>query len=186
MHIILGSKSPRRSQLLKEIGLNFDILVAETDESYPANMPVAEVPTYIARNKALAIQDQISADTLVITSDTIVTLNGEIFGKPKDAEDAFQMLRKLSGHTHQVITGICMQKGSKIILDSCTTTVTFRELTDDEIHFYIQHYQPFDKAGSYGIQEWIGAAAITSINGSYNNVVGLPTHLIVTYLNNFQ
>ncbi len=186
MNIILGSKSPRRSQLLQELGLTFSIITPNTDESYPSTLPIEEVPSYIAKNKALAIQDQVNETDIIITSDTIVTLNNELFGKPKDADDALLMLSKLSGKTHQVITGICIKKGEQIICDSAVTSVTFRELNNDEILFYIDNYKPFDKAGSYGIQEWIGAAAITSINGSYNNVVGLPTHLIVEHLKQFS
>lgn len=186
MQLILGSKSPRRSQLLKELGLNFKIIVPDTDESYPADMEIKNVPAYIAKNKALAIQPQVSDQDIIITSDTIVTLDGIVYGKPKDKEDAFQMLKKLSGRTHEVITGICLLNKEKEILDTSITAVTFRSLSDAEINFYIDAYKPFDKAGSYGIQEWIGAAAITCINGSYNTVVGLPTHLIVAHLKAFE
>ena len=182
MNIILGSKSPRRSQLLTELGLTFNIIVPDIDESFPDTLPVHEVPGFIAQNKAVAIQKQTQADDVIITSDTIVTLDGIIYGKPTDREDAYTMIRTLSGRTHEVVTGICLVKGEQIITDYAVTKVTFRELTDAEIYFYIDNYKPFDKAGSYGIQEWIGAAAITSIEGSYNNVVGLPTHLVVQHL----
>ena len=186
MNIILGSKSPRRSQLLQELGLSFNIVVPETDESYPADLSVQDVPAFIARNKALAILNETQKDAIILTSDTIVTLDGVVYGKPANKEEAFNMIKSLSGRTHQVITGICLMKGLQIITDEAITEVTFRDLTDEEINFYIDNYQPFDKAGSYGIQEWIGAVAITEIKGSYNNVVGLPTHLVVQHLKQFE
>lgn len=185
MNIILGSKSPRRSQLLQELGLKFTIVVPDTDESFPPEMNVYEVPGFIAKNKALAIQHVATADDVILTSDTVVTLDGVIYGKPKNRDEAFEMIQKLSNRTHEVVTGICIAKGTQIITDHAVTKVTFRALTDEEIYFYIDNYQPYDKAGSYGIQEWIGAAAITAIEGSYNNVVGLPTHLVVQHLKQF-
>ncbi len=183
MKIILGSKSPRRSQLLKELALDFDIIAPNIDESYPATLAINEVPSFIAKNKALAIKELVSFDTIILTADTLVTLDGVIYGKPKNKEEAYKMLSTLSARTHEVITGICLIQGDQIIINHEVTEVTFRQLTSTEINFYIDNYEPFDKAGSYGIQEWIGAAAITTINGSYNNVVGLPTHLVMDSLN---
>ena len=154
--IILASGSPRRQQFLKELDIPYQVVLKPIDETYP------KIPT----------------DCVLLTSDTIVWHEGKALGKPKDATEAFAMLRSLSGKTHEVITSICFTTNEKQITEHCITKVTFKELSDDEITYYISHYQPFDKAGAYGIQEWIGHIGVTTIEGSYNNVMGLPTHLI--------
>ena len=164
-HIILASNSPRRRELLAGLDLDFEVKVLpDIDESYPKDLPVAEVAGYISREKADSYRALIGEDDLVITADTVVIVGNEVLGKPKDADEARRMLHLISGRTHQVITGVCL----------LTTNVTFKQLSDDEITYYIEHYKPFDKAGAYGIQEWIGYIGVTSINGSYFNVMGLP------------
>lgn len=183
MKLILGSKSPRRQQLLQEMGYSFEIRVRETDESYPENLLPHEIALHISIHKAKALQDDLKEDELLLTADTIVCIDGTILGKPKDEKDAVNMLKQLSGKQHSVITGICIADKSEIISDYSETTVWVKQLSEVEIVNYIQKYQPYDKAGSYGIQEWFGAVAIEKIEGSYNNVVGLPTHLVYQILN---
>lgn len=176
MKIYLASNSPRRRELLKGLDLDFEQMVLEgIDESYPQCLPVEEVAEYICREKAAAYP---MSDSLLITADTIVTIDGEILGKPHDAAEAHAMLRKLSGRTHKVITGVCLIMAQKQRSFSDITTVTFREISDEEIDYYISHYKPFDKAGAYGIQEWIGYVGITSIQGSFYNVMGLPVERV--------
>lgn len=173
--IILASNSPRRRELLGGLDLDFEVKVLpDIDESYPDNLPAAEVAGYISREKAAPYRILIGEGDLVITADTVVIVGGEVLGKPKDAEDARRMLQLISGRTHQVITGVCLLTTDKEHAFSVTTDVTFKQLSDDEITYYIEHYKPFDKAGAYGIQEWIGYVGVTSINGSYFNVMGLP------------
>ncbi|HLU87381.1 MAG TPA: Maf family nucleotide pyrophosphatase [Taishania sp.] len=183
MKIILGSNSPRRKQLLQEMGYDFEVRVADTDESFPKNLSLSEVAMHVAKNKAIALAGELEADEVLITADTIVCVDEQILGKPKDKTEATMMLRLLSGKSHLVITGVCLVKNGLISTESCTTKVIFKELSDQEISYYIDNYKPFDKAGSYGIQEWIGAIGIVAIEGSYNNVVGLPTHVIHKMLN---
>jgi septum formation protein len=199
MHIILASNSPRRKELLAGLGIPYDVLVIKgIDESYPDDLPANEVAEYIARKKAKAYEGQRSKvksqrqnssektsdlrpstfDSILLTADTIVVCDGEILGKPRDAEDACSMLRKLSGKTHQVYTGYCLQKGDKTVSGTVCSDVTFKELSDEEITHYVNEYKPFDKAGAYGIQEWIGYIGITGIRGSYYNVMGLPVQRI--------
>ena len=174
-HIILASNSPRRRELLAGLDLDFEVKVLpDIDESYPDNLPAAEVAGYISREKAAPYRTLIGEDDLVITADTVVIVGDEVLGKPKDAEDARRMLQLISGRTHQVITGVCLLTTDKKHSFSVTTDVTFKQLSEDEINYYIEHYKPFDKAGAYGIQEWIGYVGVTSINGSYFNVMGLP------------
>ena len=173
--IILASNSPRRRELLGGLDLDFEVKVLpDIDESYPDNLPAAEVAGYISREKAAPYRTLIGESDLVITADTVVIVGDEVLGKPKDAEDARRMLQLISGRTHQVITGVCLLTIDKEHAFSVTTDVTFKQLSEDEITYYIEHYKPFDKAGAYGIQEWIGYVGVTSISGSYFNVMGLP------------
>lgn len=175
--IILASNSPRRRELLACLDWDFEIRVKKgIDESYPKDLPVSEVPIYISSKKAAAYN--VAKDEILITADTVVVLGDEVMGKPKDAQEARRMLHELSGNTHQVITGCCIKSAETEKHFSVVTDVTFRELTDEEINYYIDKYKPFDKAGSYGIQEWIGYIGVTSINGSYYNVMGLPVQRI--------
>ena len=177
LKIILASNSPRRRELLKGLDIDFTVKVLpDIKESYPADLPAAEVASYIAGEKADAYKDLLLEDEMVITADTIVVLGTEILGKPKDEADARRMLQELSGKTHQVITGVCMMTLEKRCVFSVITDVTFKEFTDDEITHYITKYQPYDKAGAYGIQEWIGYIGVTALNGSYFNVMGFPVH----------
>ena len=174
-HIILASNSPRRRELLAGLGLDFEVKVLPNiDESYPKNLSVNEVAGFIACKKAAPYRALIGEDDLVITADTVVIVGDEVLGKPKDIDDARRMLRLISGRIHQVTTGVCLLTINKERSFSVTTDVTFKQLSDDEIDYYIEHYKPFDKAGAYGIQEWIGYVGVTSINGSYFNVMGLP------------
>lgn len=170
--IILASKSPRRHELLKLMGLNFKVVLKDVDETYPENLSPAEIALYIAMQKAKAFQ---AGEELVITADTIVALDGEILGKPKDEWHAKEMLSKLSGNKHEVFTGVTLVKGNHFHSFYDQTSVYCREVSAAEINFYIQHYQPFDKAGSYGIQDWWGLVAVQRLEGSYTNVMGLPT-----------
>ena len=174
-HIILASNSPRRRELLAGLDLDFEVKVLpDIDESYPDNLPAVEVAGFISREKAAPYRALIGESDLVITADTVVIVGDEVLGKPKDVEDARRMLQLISGKTHQVITGVCLLTTDKEHSFSVTTDVTFKQLSADEITYYIEHYKPFDKAGAYGIQEWIGYVGVTSINGSYFNVMGLP------------
>jgi septum formation protein len=184
MKIILGSKSPRRQQLLQEMGITFELRIKDTDESYPDHLEPVEVARFIAMQKAKALQPDLNTDEVLITADTIVCVEHEILGKPENESEAKQMLRKLSGKMHQVITAVCVSDETTIKSDYAQTNVFVRPLTDTEIDYYVTHYKPFDKAGAYGIQEWFGAVAVEKIEGSYNNVVGLPTHLVYDLLKN--
>ena len=178
-HIILASYSPRRRELLAGLGIEYEVRTIDgIDESYPTNLPVELIAEYIAAEKAAAYQRQMAADELLITADTIVVVAGEVMGKPHDADDARRMLRKLSNCTHQVITGVCLTTTDRQRRFSVTTDVTFKALTDEEIDYYITNYRPYDKAGAYGIQEWIGSIGVTGLNGSYFNVMGLPVQRI--------
>lgn len=179
-NIILGSGSPRRKELLQGLGLEFQVLVRKgISEEYPADMPAQDVAQYIAEEKAEAYTDLLdNPQTLVITADTVVICDGQILGKPADAADARRMLAMLGGKTHQVTTGVCIETKEKKVAFHVTTDVTFKQLTDDEISYYISNYRPFDKAGAYGIQEWIGYIGVTAMNGSYFNVMGLPVQRI--------
>lgn len=173
--LILASNSPRRQELLKGLGIEFEIKVMpDLDESFPDHLGSEEIAVYIARSKAEAYKAIIAEGQLVITADTIVWLEGEVLGKPADEADAARMLRKLSGKTHQVITGVCLTTTHWQRSFSAVTQVTFASLTEEEISYYVAHYQPMDKAGAYGIQEWIGFVGVEHIEGSYFNVMGLP------------
>lgn len=177
--LILGSKSPRRQQLLRDLGLDFDIRSIEVEESYPKELKGWEIAEYLADKKSQAHLEGLGDHEIVLTSDTVVWCNNESLEKAANAAEAKEMLQKLSNTTHQVITGVCLQSKTKKLLFHDSVDVSFRALSDEEIDFYINQYQPFDKAGAYGIQEWIGMAAIESIKGSFFTVVGLPTHLIM-------
>ena len=185
-HIILASNSPRRRELLAGLGLDFQVKVLpDIAETYPADLPVAQIAEYIAAEKAEAYKAEMAANDLVITADTIVVVDDEVLGKPHDEADACRMLHKLSNRTHQVVTGVCMTTKQQQRRFSVVTDVTFKALTDQEIHHYITHYHPYDKAGAYGIQEWIGYIGVTSLRGSYFNVMGLPVQRIYTELKRF-
>lgn len=178
-HIILASNSPRRRQLLAGLDLDFEVKVLpDIEENYPANLETSDIPVYIATEKAAAYKDLMTEHDLIITADTVVVLGDEVLGKPVDAEDAKRMLRALSGKTHQVITGVCLMTRQRQRSFAVKTDVSFKELTEDEISYYVEKYQPMDKAGAYGIQEWIGYIGVTSLNGSYFNVMGLPVQRI--------
>ena len=181
--IVLASNSPRRRELLAGLGFPFEVRVLEgIDESYPHDLPVSEVALYIAGKKAEAYRQAITDDELIITADTVVIVGDEILGKPVDEADAVRMLRELSGRTHQVTTGVCLLSSDQESRFAVTTDVTFKTLTDEEIQYYVSHYKPFDKAGAYGIQEWIGYIGVTGLHGSYYNVMGLPVQRIYSEL----
>ncbi len=174
--IILASGSPRRQQFLKELDIDFEIQLKDIEEIYPDHLQAEEITNFLAKLKASAFVLNLDENDILITSDTIVWLNNKALGKPKDYDDAFEMLTEMSGTTHKVITSVCIKTTIKEIVFYEETLVTFTELSSEEIKYYLNNYQPFDKAGSYGIQEWIGLVAIEKIEGSYANVVGLPTH----------
>lgn len=177
MKIILSSNSPRRKELLAGLGVDFEVRVLKgVDERYPDDIPLNEVPLYIAIEKASAYT--VAKDELVVTADTVVIVDNEILGKPKDRTEAYGMLRKISGKTHQVVTGVCLTTIDDQRSFTVTTDVEFKELSDNEIYYYIDKYRPFDKAGAYGIQEWIGYVGVLSLKGSYYNVMGLPVQRI--------
>lgn len=175
-HIILASASPRRQELFKELGLNFSIKVKSIEEKYPSNLKAAEITNFLAKLKAAAFKNEISKDDIIITSDTIVWHKDKALEKPKNKEQAIAMLQELSGTSHKVVTSICIKTYTteKVFFD--TTIVHFKHLTLEEIEFYVENYKPFDKAGGYGIQEWIGFIGVTKLEGSYFNVMGLPVH----------
>ncbi|MBD98427.1 MAG: septum formation protein Maf [Verrucomicrobia bacterium] len=172
--IILGSQSPRRSELLSQLGFSFQQISLNVDESYSNDIPAEKVAEYLSIKKAKAYKNRITTGELLITADTTVCLKNEILDKPKNSQEAFEMLTKLSDCTHKVITGVCLTSTLNLSSFSVKTLVTFRKLTTEEIHHYIKNYQPLDKAGAYGIQEWIGSIGVSKIKGSYTNVVGLP------------
>lgn len=184
MKIILASNSPRRKELLRGLGVDFEVkLIDGIDESYPLTLPARDVPEFIARKKADAYSA--ATDEIIITADTVVVVGNEILGKPNDATDARRMLRLIGGRTHHVITGVCMLTTQGKHSFSVSTSVTFKHLSDGEIDYYINKYKPFDKAGAYGIQEWIGYIGVTSIQGSYYNVMGLPIQRVYDELTIF-
>lgn len=183
MKIILFSKSPRRQELLKLMGVDFRVMTKDVDESFPSELSPEEVAKYIAEKKAHAFDEDIQ-DEILITADTIVAVDNEILGKPVDEADAKRMLNKLSGRTHQVYTGVAISHKHQIISFVDRTDVDFRIISPEEIDFYIKQFQPYDKAGAYGIQEWIGLTCVTSIHGSYTNVMGLPTEKLHSLLHN--
>lgn len=177
MKIILASNSPRRKELLGGLGVDFEVRVMKgVDEAYPDTLPAKDVAEYISREKA-SVYD-VADDELVITADTVVIVGDDILGKPKDADDAHRMLREISGRTHQVVTGVCLTTAKEQRSFSVVTDVTFKQLSDEEIDFYIRNHRPYDKAGAYGIQEWIGYIGVTGLNGSYYNVMGFPVQRV--------
>ena len=182
--IILASNSPRRKELLKNLNIPFEIKVKNTPkETYPENLLKAEIPEYLAIKKASFYKNEITrSDTIIITADTIVYCENRILGKPKNYNEAFEMLKLLSGRAHEVITGVAITSKDKQVVFNSVTKVFFEELTDDEIDYYIQAFKPYDKAGGYGIQEWIGMVGINKIEGSYYNVVGLPVQKLYSEL----
>ena len=182
--IILASGSPRRKQLLESLGFDFIIKTKNTDETFPASMPQAEVPVYLAEKKAVALLPEIN-DEIIISADTVVVINEIILNKPTDETAAFEMLQLLSGKMHKVITGVCLLSTDKKILFSDITEVYFKNLLAEEINFYIKNFKPFDKAGSYGAQEWMGMIAMEKLVGSYFNVMGLPVHRVYEELIKF-
>lgn len=185
-HIILASNSPRRKELLAGLDIPFDVRVLDgIDESYPDTLSTKEIAGFISKKKADAYRQTMKDDELIITADTIVVLGQEVMGKPRGVEEARRMLRALSGKTHQVITGVCITTKARQSDFSVETDVTFKTLTDEEICYYIEHYRPFDKAGAYGIQEWIGHIGVTGMKGSYFNVMGLPVQRIYEALKDF-
>lgn len=179
-HYILATKSPRRIQLLTELGVPFTVQSVDVPESYPKNLGMLEIPVYLARQKAKPFEASLGENDLLIAADTIVWLRREVLGKPSGEAEARQMLRKLSGHIHQVVTGVCLKSRIKERTFHAVTHVEFKELSDREINFYVENFNPYDKAGAYGIQEWIGMAGITRVEGSYYNVVGLPIQRLYT------
>lgn len=172
--IILGSSSPRRQQLLRDLGLTFEIRTKETDESFDSEINAFEVPCMLAKRKALALKESLKKEELLICSDTVVILNNSILGKPSSTEEAKQILQALSGSSHDVVTGVCLLHVENEITFSVKTSVTFKQLNPSEIDFYISHFNVMDKAGAYGIQDWIGMIGVQNIEGSYYNVMGLP------------
>ena len=185
MPLILSSNSPRRKELLAGLDIPFEVRVIEDiDESYPDTLPTGEIAEYIAKKKAAVYE--VGNDEVLITADTIVVLDDQILGKPADAEEAKQMLRSLSGKTHHVITGVCLKSRDQQHHFSVISEVTFKALADEEISYYVETYKPFDKAGAYGIQEWIGYIGVTGLSGSYFNVMGLPVQRIYEELKRFN
>ncbi|TYA54346.1 Maf-like protein [Formosa maritima] len=182
-HIILASGSPRRQQFFKELGLEFEVKLKPVKEEFPNRLNHFEISDYLAQLKALPFKDELKENDILITSDTIVWHDNKALGKPINEQDAFNMLKSLSNSTHDVITSVCFTTKALQKTVNAITKVTFKNLEDEEIQYYIKTCKPFDKAGSYGIQEWIGQIGITKIEGSYFNVVGLPTHLVYNTLN---
>jgi septum formation protein len=180
--LILASGSPRRQQFFKDLGLDFEIRLREVDEVFPPGLKGVEITDYLAKLKADAFAD-LEHGELLVTSDTLVWHNGKAVGKPFDADEAFRMIKSLSGSTHEVVTSVCFKTIDRADIINDTTLVTFKPLSDDIIRYYIDTYKPFDKAGAYGIQEWIGYVAVSRIQGSYTNVMGLPVDKVFDYLN---
>ncbi|MCD8297471.1 MAG: Maf-like protein [Prevotella sp.] len=185
-HLILSSNSPRRKQLLSGLGLCYEIrVIPDIDESYPSDLPVLEIAKFVSMKKADAYKSTMADDELIITADTIVVLDDKVLGKPHSLDGAKEMLSMLSGRTHHVVTGVCLTTKLKQKSFSVITDVTFKTLTQDEINYYVDHFKPLDKAGAYGIQEWIGYIGVTSIHGSYFNVMGFPVQRIYQELQSF-
>ncbi|WP_323789937.1 Maf-like protein [Psychroserpens sp.] len=183
--LILASGSPRRQQFFKDLGLDFEVRLKPIDEEYPNRLTHFEISDYLSQLKSLPFKNDLKVNDILITSDTIVWNDNKALGKPLNKKDAFNMLSSMSNKTHEVITSVCFTTTSSQKTVNAVTKVTFKALTEKEINYYLDHYKPFDKAGAYGIQEWIGHIGITRIEGSYFNVVGLPTHLVYKTLNSF-
>tara|TARA_B110000285_G_scaffold159849_1_gene178445 strand:+ start:578 stop:1147 length:570 start_codon:yes stop_codon:yes gene_type:complete len=186
LKIVLGSKSPRRQELIKELGIPFEVRTKEVEENYPSDLLVNEVAGYLAKLKAQPLIQTLKAGEVLLTSDTVVLNNGVILGKPIDTEDAIQTLRDLSGGVHEVITGVHMQSLTKELNFSNSTKVHFSVLMEEEITKYVEQFKPFDKAGSYGIQEWIGLIGVKKIDGCFYSVMGLPVHDVYQHLKEFN
>ena len=184
-NFILGSNSPRRKEILKEIGLDFSIYPSNIDENFNKEIELEDIPVFLAEKKANALKNKLKENDILITADTIVIYKNELLTKPENAYQAKEMLEKLSGKSHKVITGVCLLSKNNKSIFSSKTIVTFNDLDKFEIEFYIKKYKPFDKAGSYGIQEWIGLIGVKKIEGSYTNVVGLPASMVYTELKKF-
>lgn len=185
MKILLASNSPRRRELLTNLGYDFEVVSIDCDEIYPENIAVENIAEFLSNLKSNSFRN-LENDEVLITADTIVAIENEVLGKPKDEVHAQEMLRKLSGKTHQVFTGITIRNKEKSISKTDIAHVEIDELSDDEINFYIKNYKPFDKAGSYGVQEWFGMAKIKKIEGSFYTIMGLPTHLVYSILKDFE
>ena len=183
--IILASKSPRRRELLKDLGLNFELASNDLPEDYPPHLKGSDIAFYLAEEKAAAFKEKVRDGEIVITADTIVWCNGRVLDKPAGREDARRILKEISGNTHEVITGVSLLSSRKQNTFYSSTSVTFKHLTEEEIDYYIDNYNPYDKAGAYGIQEWIGLAACSLIHGSYFNVMGLPVDRLYDELQKF-
>ena len=181
MKLFLASQSPRRKELLSSLGFEFEVVKIDCEEIIPEHIKIENAAAYLAELKADAFRN-LTADEVLLTADTVVAIDRKILGKPTDETDACNMLRSLSGRTHQVYTGITIKTADKIFTETDVADVTFNEITDEEIQYYIQNYKPFDKAGSYGIQEWLGMAKIKSLTGSFYTIMGLPTHLVYKIL----
>ena len=181
--LILASGSPRRQQFFKDLDLDFEIRLKEIEEVYPPELKASAITDYLAALKASAFEGELQPNEILITSDTIVWHNNTALGKPKDAADAFAILKSLSNATHDVITSVCFKTVSEITVLNELTKVTFNELSDEAIYYYLENYKPYDKAGAYGIQEWIGFIGVAKIEGSYANVMGMPTDKVYEYLN---
>mgnify|MGYP000688713101 FL=1 len=184
--LILASGSPRRQQFFKDLDLDFEIRLKEIDEVYPPELQAEAITNYLAELKASAFEGELKENEILITSDTIVWHNNKALGKPKNEQDAFAILQSLSNATHQVITSVCFKTTVKTETIFEVTKVTFNALSDQAIHYYLDHYKPYDKAGAYGIQEWIGFVGVAKIEGSYTNVMGMPTDKVFDYLNNLD
>lgn len=184
--LILASGSPRRQQFFKDLDLDFEIRIIEIEEVFPPELQAGAITDFLALLKADAFEGTLKPREILITSDTIVWHNSKALGKPKDYDDAFRILKSLSDSTHEVITSVCLKSIEKTTVFHEITKVTFNALSDKAIHYYLENYKPFDKAGAYGIQDWIGLTGISKIEGSYTNVVGLPTDKVYEYLNTFE
>jgi septum formation protein len=184
--ILLASGSPRRQQFFRDLGLDFEIRIKEVEEIYPPNLTEEDITDYLAVLKSDAFYNELGGNEILITSDTIVWFQNKALGKPKNYDDAFQILQSLSGQTHKVITSVCFRTVNKIETISETTQVTFNILSDEAIRYYLENYKPYDKAGAYGIQEWIGLIGVSKINGSYANVMGMPVDKVYDYLIRFN
>lgn len=184
--IILASKSPRRQELLKDLGLKFEVQSMDIPEVFPDGLSMTEIPVYLAELKAEAFRPSLRKNQLVITADTIVWLDGHIMNKPTDYADGFRMLKNLSGKKHQVLTGVCILTTEKKVSFFASTDVWFKSLSDEEIQYYLENFRPYDKAGAYGIQEWIGYIGIHRIEGSFFNVMGLPVQSLYEHLKAFE
>lgn len=183
--IILASKSPRRQYLLKELGLNFEVHTKEVDESFPDDLRAQEIPLYLCQKKADAFDEELTDATIVITADTVVWIDGQVLNKPENYADAVRMLKLLSGKKHQVYTGVCLKSKNKTTSFYSQTDVYFKTLSQEEIDYYVTNFNPYDKAGAYGAQEWIGYIAVEKIEGTYFNVMGLPIREVYEALMNF-